>query len=72
MDIKIYVEEIVMDKQICCKECKFYVPFTEGMLNTPRGDGYCNIARISPCGMVTVNCDDDFYCAYAEAIDGKK
>lgn len=47
-----------------CKTCKHYKPYTEQFTNIPRGDGYCEIERMSQEGIVNINCDDYFGCAY--------
>ena len=44
-----------------CKTCKYYHPYYER--SEPRGDGYCVIARMTPEGMTTINCSDEFSCS---------
>ena len=44
-----------------CKTCKYYHPYYER--SEPRGDGYCVIARMTPEGMTTINCNDEFSCS---------
>jgi hypothetical protein len=44
-----------------CKACKYYHPYYER--SEPRGDGYCVIARMTPEGMTTINCSDEFGCS---------
>ena len=46
-----------------CKSCKYYHPYYEQLTNIPRGDGYCVIARMTPEGMTTINCNDEFGCS---------
>ena len=46
-----------------CKTCKYYHPYYAQFSNKPRGDGYCVIARMTPEGMTTINCNDEFGCA---------
>lgn len=46
-----------------CKTCKYYHPYYEQITNIPRGDGYCVIARMTPEGMTTINCNDEFGCS---------
>ncbi len=46
-----------------CKTCKYYHPYFEQFTNIPRGDGYCVIARMTPEGMTTINCNDHFGCS---------
>lgn len=46
-----------------CKTCRYYHPYYEQFSNKPRGDGYCVIARMSPEGMTTINCNDEFGCS---------
>lgn len=46
-----------------CKTCKYYHPYFEQFTNIPRGDGYCVIARMTPEGMTTINCNDEFGCS---------
>lgn len=45
------------------KSCKYYHPYYEQLTNIPRGDGYCVIARMTPEGMTTINCNDEFGCS---------
>lgn len=45
-----------------CKTCKYYHPYLKQFSNEPRGDGYCVIARMTPEGMTTINCNDEFGC----------
>ena len=47
-----------------CKTCRYYHPYFIQSSNEPRGDGYCVIARMTPEGMTTINCNDDFGCSY--------
>lgn len=49
--------------QVECKTCKNYHPFCKQFSNEPRGDGYCTIARMTPEGMTTINCNDEFGCS---------
>ena len=51
-----------MDKQICCKDCKFYV----------EDQGYCNIPRISSSGIVLIDVTADYYCAKAKEKDDEE
>lgn len=46
-----------------CKSCKYYHPYYEQLTHIPRGDGYCVIARMTPEGMTTINCNDEFGCS---------
>ena len=46
-----------------CKTCKYYHPYYEQFTNKPRGDGYCAIERMTPEGITTINCNDDFNCS---------
>jgi len=46
-----------------CKTCRYYHPYEEQFSIKPRGDGYCVIARMSPEGMTTINCNDEFGCS---------
>lgn len=46
-----------------CKSCKYYHPYYIGYSDKPRGDGYCVIARMTPEGMTTINCNDEFGCS---------
>lgn len=45
-----------------CKTCKYYHPYFKQFSSEPRGDGYCVIARMTPEGMTTINCNDEFGC----------
>lgn len=56
--------ELVIKKESSrgeCKTCKYYHPYYER--SEPRGDGYCVIARMTPEGMTTINCSDEFSCS---------
>ncbi len=53
-----------------CKTCKYYHPYYEQLTNIPRGDGYCVIARMTPEGMTTINCNDEFSCSDYQKIEG--
>lgn len=59
---------------ISCKTCKYYHPYcyTTRGVTTPRGDGYCVIARMTPEGMTTINCNDYFGCSDYNAIISKE
>lgn len=46
-----------------CKSCKYYHPYFKQFSNEARGDGYCVIARMTPEGMTTINCNDEFWCS---------
>lgn len=46
-----------------CKTCKYYHPYYKQFSDEPRGDGYCVIARMTPEGMTTINCNDEFGCS---------
>lgn len=46
-----------------CKTCRYYHPYFKQYSNEPRGDGYCVIARMTPEGMTTMNCNDEFGCS---------
>ena len=46
-----------------CKTCKYYHPYYVQFSDVTRGDGYCQIARMTPEGMTTINCNDYFGCA---------
>lgn len=46
-----------------CKMCKYYQPYYQQFTNKPRGDGYCAIVRMTPEGMTTINCSDNWHCA---------
>ena len=48
-----------------CKDCKNYHLYQYN--NTPRGDGYCSIARITNDGELYINVSDEHYCSYGEA-----
>lgn len=45
-----------------CKTCKYYHPYYVQFSDVTRGDGYCQIARMTPEGMTTINCNDYFGC----------
>lgn len=53
-----------------CRTCKYYHPYIEKFSNDPRGDGYCVIARMTPEGMTTINCNDEFSCSDYQKIEG--
>lgn len=53
-----------------CRTCKYYHPYFEKFSNDPRGDGYCVIARMTPEGMTTINCNDEFSCSDYQKIEG--
>lgn len=53
-----------------CKTCKYYHPYYEQLTNISRGDGYCVIARMTPEGMTTINCNDEFSCSDYQKIEG--
>ena len=53
-----------------CKTCKYYHPYFEQLTNIPRGDGYCVIARMTPEGMTTINCSDEFSCSDYQSKEG--
>ena len=55
-----------------CKTCKYYHPYCEQFTNEPRGDGYCVIARMTPEGMTTINCTDEFGCSDYQEKQGAK
>ena len=46
-----------------CKTCKYYHPYYEQFSNELRGDGYCVIARMTPEGLTTIYCNDEFSCS---------
>lgn len=46
-----------------CKTCRYYHMYFKQYSNEPRGDGYCVIARMTPEGMTTMNCNDEFGCS---------
>ena len=46
-----------------CKTCKYYHPYYKQFSNELRGDGYCVIARMTPEGLTTINCNDEFSCS---------
>ena len=54
-----------------CQTCKYYHPYCEQFTNKPRGDGYCVIARMTPEGMTTINCNDEFSCSDYEKANNK-
>ena len=47
-----------------CKTCRYYHPYCKQFSDEPRGNGYCVIARMTPEGMTTINCNDEFGCSY--------
>lgn len=53
-----------------CKTCKYYHPYYER--SEPRGDGYCVIARMTPEGLTTINCNDEFGCSDYQEKQGAK
>lgn len=55
-----------------CRTCKYYHPYFEQLTNIPRGDGYCVIARMTPEGMTTINCNDEFGCSDYQEKQGVK
>ena len=46
-----------------CKDCKYYYPYHEQFTRKPRGDGYCEFARMSSEGVTYINCSDNWSCA---------
>lgn len=46
-----------------CKDCEHYYSYCEQFTNKPRGDGYCNIVRMSSEGVTYINCSDNWGCA---------
>lgn len=55
-----------------CKTCNYYHPYCEQFTNEPRGDGYCVIARMTPEGLTTINCTDEFGCSDYQEKQGAK
>lgn len=64
-------EERPQDEQKC-KTCNYYHPYFEQFSNEPRGDGYCVIARMTPEGLTTINCNDEFGCSDYQEKQGAK
>ena len=54
-----------------CKTCKHYKPIMQRDIfgYSPRGDGYCDIRRMTQDGELEINVNDDFYCKYYERGD---
>ena len=54
-----------------CKTCKHYNPIMQRDMfgYSPRGDGYCDIRRMTQDGELEINVNDDFYCKYYERGD---
>ena len=54
-----------------CKTCKHYKPIMQREMfgYSPRGDGYCEIRRMTQDGELEINVNDDFYCKYYERGD---
>ena len=54
-----------------CKTCKHYKPilYRDIFGYSPRGDGSCDIRRMTQDGELEINVNDDFYCKYYERGD---
>lgn len=57
-----------------CKTCKHYKPIMQRDMfgYSPRGDGYCDIRRMTQDGELEINVNDDFYCKYYERGDNNE
>lgn len=59
-----FIDKKVLERpQGECKTCKYYHPYYMQFSNELRGDGYCVIARMTPEGLTTINCNDEFSCS---------
>lgn len=63
-DVAQRLVEEAPDAIVRCKDCKYYHLYRYN--NTPRGDGYCSIARMTNDGELYINVSDEHYCSYGE------